>query len=99
MIKWNDVHVGVSPITNEIYIGKSKPVEGARPGTSMWIDKSEAKTEEVVKAVMDHMLGQCRDQKVEQLEFTIPGICKLQLTDLAAYEKRMKKEGNQNGAT
>lgn len=99
MIKWDDVHVGVSPLTREIYIGKSKPLAGAKPGTCMWTDKSEPKTEEVVRAVMDHMLGQCRDQNVEQLEFTIPGICKLQLTDLATYEKRIQKEGKENGAT
>lgn len=39
-IKWEDVHFGLSPVTNEIYIGKSKPMKDDS-NLSVWTDKSK----------------------------------------------------------
>ena len=51
-INWKNIKVGVSPITNSIYIGKTKK----SGDNELWIDKSEDKTEEIIKCVMVHML-------------------------------------------
>lgn len=52
-IKWENIKVGVSPITNSIYIGKTKK----NGDNELWTDKSEDKTEEIIKCVMVHMLN------------------------------------------
>ena len=51
-IKWDNIKVGVSPITNSIYIGKTKK----NGDKELWTDKSEDRTEEIIKCVMVHML-------------------------------------------
>ena len=56
-IKWEDVSAGISPLTGEIYLGKSKPLPGSeKDGLRMWTDRSDSKTDNIVKVVMDHML-------------------------------------------
>jgi hypothetical protein len=49
-INWKDIHFGNSPITNEIFIGKSKPMKN-NPGLSIWTDKSKDVAEECMYAV------------------------------------------------
>ena len=49
-INWKDVHFGNSPLTNEIYIGKSKPMKN-RPALSEWTDKSGDVSNECMYAV------------------------------------------------
>ena len=51
-INWENIKVGVSPITNSIYIGKTKK----NGDMELWTDKSEDRTEEIIKCVMVHML-------------------------------------------
>ena len=51
-IKWEDVKLGVSPLTQNIYIGKIKPMGGS-DGLEVWTDKSEDKTNDVLIAVVE----------------------------------------------
>ena len=52
-IKWDNVKLWVSPLTNSIYIGKTKMTSN---NTEIWIDKSDDKTSEAILCVMEHML-------------------------------------------
>ena len=54
-IKWNDVKIGTSHITNNIYLGKVKP-DKTNPTLGIWTDKSGDKTKEVIVAVIEHMV-------------------------------------------
>jgi len=58
-IKWDDVKIGTSPITNNIYIGKVKP-DKTNPNLGIWTDKSGDKTKEVIVAVIEHMVRRMR---------------------------------------
>ena len=78
-IKWDDVKIGNSILTNTIYIGKTKV---DKHGVQCWTDRSGDKTEECVKAVMDYMLGLCKEDNLQEISFTIDGICKLTLENL-----------------
>lgn len=64
-IKWSNVKVGVSPVTNEIYIGK---VEKISDEITFWKDKSDDKTDEIVKAVMVYMLNNMDNKKGNSLK-------------------------------
>lgn len=48
-IKWEDVQVGASFLSNQIYIGKTK--------NGVWTDRSGDKTNEVVSAVVEMILA------------------------------------------
>ena len=50
-------------------------------------DMSGDKTEKCVKAVMQYMLNCCREEKAYAKIFTMPGVCRLELTDLKAAPK------------
>jgi hypothetical protein len=39
-IKWEDIHIGNSLLSNSIFIGKSKPMKD-NPKLSIWSDKSK----------------------------------------------------------
>ena len=52
-INWKNIKIGVSPITNSIYLGKTKK----KGDMELWTEKSEDKTEEIIKCVMAHMLN------------------------------------------
>ena len=54
-IKWEDVKIGTSVVTNNIYLGKVKP-EKSNPNLAVWTDKSGDKTKEVLVAVFEHMI-------------------------------------------
>ena len=58
-IKWSDVKIGTSPITNNIYLGKVKP-DKINPNLGIWTDKSGDKTKEVLVAVFEHMVRRMR---------------------------------------
>lgn len=77
-IKWNDIKLGVSPLSNNIYIGK---VKRDTKGLLIFSDKSGDMTKQCVKAVMEHMLQQC-DEENNQITFTIEGKCELILRKL-----------------
>lgn len=95
-VKWEDVSAGISPLTGEIYIGKSKPWPGGKTGHErIWTDKSGPKTDNIVKAVMDHMLFLCEEKESDAIVFTIPGICELECRDLRRIEDR--KGDDENG--
>jgi len=49
-IKWEDIQIGNSPLTNSIFIGKSKPMKD-NPRVSIWTDKSEDMSEDCMYAV------------------------------------------------
>ena len=86
-IKWEDVDVMVTALSNEIRLCKAKPVKGGEPGAMFATDMSGDKTEKCVKAVMQYMLNCCREEKAYAKIFTIPGVCRLELTDLKAAPK------------
>ena len=77
-IKWDDVKIRAGAFSGEIYLGKMKK----NSNLEVFVDKSEPKTKECVKAVMEHMLMKCEEQKAEEVSFTVNGICKLTITDL-----------------
>lgn len=81
MIKWDNVDIMVTPFDNEIKLCKSKPVKGY-PGLMEATDMSGDKTEKCIKAVMQHMMNCCINEKANIKTFLIPGVCKLELTDL-----------------
>lgn len=76
-IKWDDVHIRAGALTGEIYIGKTKK---DKDGYELFADKSNPKTEECVKAVMEHMMGQIKEDGT--MSYTIEGILELRITDL-----------------
>lgn len=84
-IKWNDVKIRCGLLTNKIYIGKAKK---DKDGLYTWIDRSEDKTEDCVKAVMEHMLGLCKDEDLQSITFTMDGICTLTLENLVKPEEK-----------
>ncbi len=51
MINWRDVKIGVSPISNVIVIGKTKPIKG-HPNMEEWTDRSDDMTGQVIRTVM-----------------------------------------------
>jgi len=63
-IKWNDVKIGTSAITNQIYLGKIK-LDKKNPKLGIWTDKSGDKTKEVLVAVFEHMI-----KRMEQEGYT-----------------------------
>lgn len=83
-IKWHDVKIGSSILTNNIYIGK---VRRDKSGMQIFTDKSGDKTKECVKAVMEHMLGLCEKDNLQSITFTIDGVCKLTLENLKEPQK------------
>lgn len=92
-VKWEDVSAGISPLTGEIYIGKSKPwSDGKTDHVRLWTDKSGPKTDNIVKAVMDHMLFKCEEGDTDTITFTIPGIVELKCTDLRKKEGKGDEE-------
>lgn len=92
-IKWEDVSAGISPLTGEIYLGKSKPLPGSeKDGLRMWTDKSGPKTDNIVKTVMEHMLFKCEEGGTDTITFTIPGIVELKCTDLRKKEGKGDEE-------
>lgn len=56
-IKWGNVKIGTTLITNEIVFGKLN-----KKG-DLWIEKSEDKTNEVIKAVIEHMMKKIGSEK------------------------------------
>ena len=89
-IKWEDVDVMVTALSNEIRLCKAKPVKGGEPGAMFATDMSGDKTEKCVKAVMQYMLNCCREEKAYAKIFTIPDVCRLELTDLATAPKEQE---------
>lgn len=81
-IKWGDVDIMVTALSNEIRLCKAKPVKGGKEGAMFATDMSGNKTEKCVKAVMQYMLNCCKEENAYAKIFTIPGICRLELTDL-----------------
>lgn len=76
-IKWDDVHIRAGALTGEIYIGKTKK---DKHGLEMFTDKSMPKTEECIKAVMEHMMGEIKENGT--MAYTIEGTLELRITDL-----------------
>ena len=86
-IKWEDVDIMVTVLSNEIRLCKAKPVKGGEPGAMFATDMSGDKTDKCVKAVMQYMLNCCREEKAYAKIFTIPRVCRLELTDLKTEPK------------
>ena len=60
-IKWEDVKIGTSVLTNQICLGKIKfDKENSKIG--IWTDKSGDKTNEVLVAVFDHMVERMKQE-------------------------------------
>ena len=75
-IKWEDVKVGVSPITNNIYIGKTK-VE--KDGLEIWTDRSGDKTHKILLAVIEWFMVRNKYENKDSIEIVHNGK-KLKLT-------------------
>lgn len=81
-IKWEDVDIMVTALSNQICLCKSKPVPEGAPDARIATDKSGDKTEKCVKAVMQYMLNCCKEEGAFAKSFIIPSVCRLELTDL-----------------
>lgn len=84
-IKWDDVHVRTGALTGTIYIGK---VKKDKKGNEIFTDKSGDKTDECVKAVMEHMMGEIKENGT--MAYTIEGKCELRITNLG--ERKLEHE-------
>ena len=60
-IKWEDVKIGTSVLTNQIYLGKVK-LDKENPQIGTWTDKSGDKTNEVLVAVFEHMVKRMKQE-------------------------------------
>lgn len=72
-IKWEDVHIGASPLTGQIYVGKLK--------NYTWTDKSGDRSTEVVAAVVEKLLATNKDSisiRTKEKEYQL----KLVVTDI-----------------
>lgn len=83
-VKWDDVKVGVSPLTKNIYIGKTRQ---EKDGICIWTDKSGDKTKDCVKAVMEHMLFMCDELEEDTISYTIEEAYELRFTKLKSVDE------------
>lgn len=65
-IKWEDVRIFRSPITNELYLGKGKE---SKIGFYITTDKSKPVTEEIKVAIMSYMDEICKRENLETIGF------------------------------
>lgn len=70
MIKWQDVKVGASPLTNSMFIGKTKKDKN---GLELWTDRSDDKTQEVLKATMDWFNSRYKYEDKDSVSITLNG--------------------------
>lgn len=75
-IKWEDVKVGVSPITSSIFIGKTK-VE--KDGLEIWTDRSDDKKHEILLSVIEWFMVRYKYHEKDSIEIVHNGK-KLKLT-------------------
>lgn len=59
-IKWQDVKVGSSVLTNNIYIGK---VKKEKSGFEIWTDRSGDMTNQFIGAVKEHLKLRCEREE------------------------------------
>lgn len=59
-IKWQDVKVGSSVLTNNIYIGK---VKKDKSGFEIWTDRSGDMTDQFIGAVKEHLKNRCEGEE------------------------------------
>ena len=59
-IKWQDVEIGISALTNRIFIGKVKPINEK---INEFTDKSGDMTNQCIQAVAQHLRQQCKDEE------------------------------------
>jgi hypothetical protein len=52
------MHIGVSPLTNRIYVGKSKQLPS---GIHQWIGERHDVTEAAIKAVFEHLYNETEE--------------------------------------
>lgn len=53
----NPLTIGVSPLTNEIFAGRSKAVKGAAPGARQFVGSKEDVTAQVLYAAAVHLMN------------------------------------------
>lgn len=75
-IKWEDVKVGVSPITNSIFIGKTNV---KKDGLEIWTDRSDDKKNEILLAVIEWFMARYKYHEKDSIEIVYNGK-KLKLT-------------------
>jgi len=68
-IKWDDVRILNSPITNQIYLGKGK-ADKKYPGVWIATDKSKDRTDEMLSATMGYMDRWANDNKCKGMEIS-----------------------------
>jgi hypothetical protein len=65
-----ELNMGVSPITYQIYAGRSKP-DPKNPKYMMWVGAKTDVTDEAIRAVFEHMWLQA--EKTGAFEIKFPG--------------------------
>ena len=66
-IKWEDVRILNSPISNKIYLGKGKR-DTRNPGLIISTDKSQDRTDEILAVVMVYMDTWSSENKSKGME-------------------------------
>lgn len=61
-IKWEDIHIGNSLLSNSIFLGKSKPMKD-NPNLSIWTDKSKDISNECMYAVCCKLKQELSERK------------------------------------
>ena len=82
-IKWEDVKVRTTMLTNSIVLGKTKKDKN---GFEYFVDKSKDKTDEILLAVCEHLLNELKDGK-DTGGYRWEGLCELTIKDLRNKEK------------
>ena len=59
-IKWSDIKIGISPLTNKLYIGKTRR---DKDGYELWTDKSPDMTDSMIRFVKEHLKERCREEE------------------------------------
>ncbi len=70
MIKWENIKLGASPITNNIYIGKTKV---DKDGLEIWTDRSGDMTQDVLKVVLDWFNDRYKYEDKDSVSITLNG--------------------------
>ena len=85
-VKWDDVKIGTSVLTNQIYLGKVN-LDKKNPQLGKWTDRSGDKTDEVIIAVFEHMV-----QRMKQEGYTSYQLDGYELSIRKMEESEMARE-------
>lgn len=69
-IKWSDIKLGTSPLTNSIFIGRTKV---GKNGMEEWTDRSEDMKQDILKAVLEWFMLRYKFENKTSIELITNG--------------------------